>query len=255
MTDLENKGGARRASGALGAIARLAAYASHAGRVALRRPDCFRPGDLLRQLPAWWASQDGHVSEEIPWLCFSAIELLDRYLRPEMRVFEWGSGGSTLFFSRRVSRVWSVEHDPEWHREVRSRLERAGVSNCELTFVEPEAAAGADESDPSNPLGFASGDARFRRSSFERYVNAISTHADGSLDLVLIDGRARPSCCRAAIPKVRVGGYVVLDNAEVPYYRRAREQFGAAAWALKDVFGPLPGVRHFSETCLWRRIA
>ncbi len=240
---------------ALDAYVKLRAYAWHCRQLAIRRPECFHLGELVRHFPAWWSNQDGGSADDLPWLCFSAIEFLDRYLKSEMRVFEYGSGGSTLFFSRRVSQVWSVEHDSGWYEEVRGRLVCAGTTNCNLSLLEPEARSDEAESDPSDPLGCGSGDARFRRFSFARYVNSIAEHRDRSLDLVLVDGRARPSCCRAAMAKVRVGGYLVLDNAEVPYYLRAREQFRPEVWALKDIYGPVPGVPHFSETCLWRRIA
>ncbi|MBU6399666.1 MAG: hypothetical protein KGS61_05060, partial [Verrucomicrobia bacterium] len=33
---------------------------------------------------------------ELPWFAYAAIDFLDRYLRPDMRVCEYGSGGSTL---------------------------------------------------------------------------------------------------------------------------------------------------------------
>ena len=35
---------------------------------------------------------------EIPWFSYAAIDFLEDYLQPEMSVFEYGTGGSTLFF-------------------------------------------------------------------------------------------------------------------------------------------------------------
>jgi hypothetical protein len=245
----------RTARAALGTLTKLRAYAEHSAHLAVERPECFRVGDLVRHFPRWWSSlEEGNEVDDLPWLCFSAIDLLEGYLTREMSVFEYGSGGSTLFFSRRVSRVWSVEHDPVWHSEVVKRLHRRGITNCDVRLIPPESRDDGRESDPSDPAEYGSDDARFRRVSFDQYVNCIAEHPDRSLDLVLVDGRARPSCCRAAMSKVKAGGYLVLDNAERGYYHRARELFAPATWALTDIYGPLPGVRHFSETCLWWRI-
>ena len=34
----------------------------------------------------------------IPWVTHGAKKWLDSYLKKDMKVFEWGSGGSTLYF-------------------------------------------------------------------------------------------------------------------------------------------------------------
>ena len=56
-----------------------------------------------------------------PWITFPAMRWLTSYLRPSMSVFEWGSGGSTLFFAQRVARVVSVEYDTAWSAAVTTR--------------------------------------------------------------------------------------------------------------------------------------
>src|SRR3981081_59638 len=38
---------------------------------------------------------------ELPWFSYAAIDFLEDFLQPHMTVCEYGSGGSTLFFSRR----------------------------------------------------------------------------------------------------------------------------------------------------------
>jgi predicted O-methyltransferase YrrM len=55
---------------------------------------------------------------------------------------------------------------------------------------------------------------------FHRYASAIDAFPDGSFDVVLVDGRARPACIRHGARKVRVGGWLILDNAEREYYVR-----------------------------------
>ena len=45
---------------------------------------------------------------ELPWFSYAAIDFLKQYLRADMRVGEYGSGGSTLFFARRTKSVFSI---------------------------------------------------------------------------------------------------------------------------------------------------
>src|SRR5438874_5429887 len=60
----------------------------------LRKP---RAARFFRQWNRLRKSNGSALEAGIPWLAFEAIEWLDGYLEPQMRVFEWGSGGSTLF--------------------------------------------------------------------------------------------------------------------------------------------------------------
>ncbi len=46
-----------------------------------------------------------------PWLVFDAIHFLENWLKPGMRVFEYGSGVSTFFFAQRVAEVTNEERD------------------------------------------------------------------------------------------------------------------------------------------------
>lgn len=48
--------------------------------------------------------------EPYPWLTYPAVQFLEGRIRAEFRVFEYGSGSSTLWWSRRVASVVSCDH-------------------------------------------------------------------------------------------------------------------------------------------------
>ena len=100
------------------------------------------------------------LEEPSPWMTFDAIQVLDDHLRPGMRVFEYGSGGSTLFWVKKEANVVSVEHDPLWFGSVRDRL--ASSSAVDYRLVEPEAGVLTSDGAPGDPLAYASDDERFR---------------------------------------------------------------------------------------------
>src|SRR4051812_37225534 len=92
-------------------------YLRQSAKLALCHLSQLRPGRLVRFYKRWARSQDPTASpmkDEVPWMTFGAIEFLQRALREDMVVFEYGSGGSTLFFANRVRRLVTIEHDPEW---------------------------------------------------------------------------------------------------------------------------------------------
>jgi hypothetical protein len=152
-----------------------------------------------------------------PWITFDAIDAIRRRLREGMRVFEYGSGGSTLYWLRHGAKLCSIEHDAAWYELVRSRVPRGARVDYRLVEADPPAPAG-EPLDPADPSAYASADAVFSGRTFRRYASQIDGFPDGSFDLILVDGRARPACLHHAAPKVRCGGLLVLDNADRAYY-------------------------------------
>jgi hypothetical protein len=163
----------------------------------------------LRFFDAWFSSfraSQSLLEQGMPWLPFRAIDWLRIFLQPNMIVFEYGSGGSTIFLSRRVKQLFSVEHDPRWYALVSKALHVGGLTNCAYHLQEPQARNPSVESAASSST--EEGDM-----CFDRYVTSIDKHPDRSFDLVLVDGRSRPSCVGRAQAKVRPGGYLMLDNS------------------------------------------
>lgn len=181
------------------------------------------------------------LTDATPWLTFGAIRWLASNIDSTMRVFEYGSGGSTLFFANRVREVVSVEHDPDWYARTRAALDAAGIRNCTYLLRTPVTQADAR---------FASSDPAYEGLDFADYVNAIDGYPDGSFDLVGVDGRARPDCVVASLAKIKPGGLILLDNSERPHYRGALEAL--AAYARLDFSGIAPYSTDVTQTTIWK---
>lgn len=195
----------------------------------------------LRSPPA--ALHDG-----LPWMNFKVIRWLDAHLRPTMDVFEYGSGGSTAFVARRVRRLVSVESEEAWYRTVADGLRREGIRNCDLRCVPPDALSGPEP--PYGPRSYTSYAPHTRGHSFEAYVRTIDAHPDGSLDLVIVDGYARPSAVTHAIPKVKRGGFLLLDDSDRAYTAPALPLL--AGFPRTDFIGASPFQRSLQQTSVWR---
>lgn len=162
------------------------------------------------------------IDFEIPWITVVAKNHLEKMFgAPSQikRVFEYGTGGSSMFFLGHGSELISVEHDREWFELVKKKVEERGYKGWEGNFIEAEE-TNRNHSllDIANPSHYYSDDAKFKKHSFEKYATAIDKYPDAHFDLVLVDGRSRPSCVAHSIPKIKVGGYLILDNAERTYY-------------------------------------
>lgn len=156
------------------------------------RLSTFRPRFFLRRL------QDlsfQRKNPDGPWLSEAATLLLDNWLKPSDRGFEWGSGCSTTWLARRVSRLVSVEDNPAWYERVRQMLAGAGVAGkVDYRLIE---CGFTEQSEPeAHP-----------------YAGAIEEFPDEHFDFALIDGNVRLLCMRKALAKLRPGGLLILDNA------------------------------------------
>ncbi len=184
-----------------------------------------------------------------PWIVFKATDWLGTYLKEEMSVFEYGSGGSTLFFSKRVRKVVSVEHNPDWHKRVSDVLISDGILNCEYILCEPEK-LNLDQ----HPLYSDTSYTSIAREglSFEKYVKIIEKYPDATFDLIFIDGRARASCISHAVKKVRRGGYLMLDNSDRVIYHSAISLL--SAYKRTDFLGVGPATTVLFQTSIWHII-
>ncbi len=212
----------------------------------LTRPSSWRwYGDWRRSL------QPGHapIDDAYPLITFGARKWLDDNLTDAMRVFEYGSGGSTFYFLPRVAEVVSVEHDAGWFGVMQKKLDDHGATTCQYLLREPRA---RDEDDPPYTIdSFTSSFPAFGRMDYGDYVRAIDAYDDASFDLVVVDGRARISCIKRAMPKVQPGGYLMLDNAERTQYRPGRDLL--SDWSCTDFRGLGPNCPFVWMTSVWQR--
>jgi predicted O-methyltransferase YrrM len=127
-----------------------------------------------------------------PWLTPSVIAILDSYLSKSDTGLEFGSGRSTLWFSRRIGFLTSVEHSAAWARKTRQALDEIGLNNVDYRHIPKQ----TEDGDPTNLA----------------YVAVIDEFTNNSLDFCLVDGLYREFCVLKVLEKIRAGGLLVIDN-------------------------------------------
>lgn len=198
--------------------------------------------------------QPDFLAEARPWMCFPAVERLDQFLTSESRVFEYGSGGSTIYFAQRVREVVSIEHEPSWYSRVRAELAHRQLANVRYDLLEPELDAGFKRDGIADPSAYVSDDEQYAGKTFKSYAQAIRSFPDNYFDLVVVDGRARPSCILNARDKVRLGGILLLDQSERPYYLETSSALlDPARWSRTRYMAPLPYSLHFTEATFFTK--
>lgn len=177
------------------------------------------PGNVPRYIAHNLISRKPPVELELPWFSYGAIDFLENYLQKEMRVFEFGSGGSTLFFAQRSKFVTAVEDNAHWCELVAQKIAACRIQNVDLRYV---------------PVTFTTEQA-FESSD---YLNAVR---ESKFDVIIVDGSewtldVRPICFRAAEQQLAPGGVIVVDDSW--RYRALRQANRARRFEIFESVGP-----------------
>jgi len=138
------------------------------------------------------------LKDGIPWITPESFDHVESLVQSNWNVFEWGAGGSTIYWARHCAHVISVEHNSEWIRRVKEMFAKFRVDVSRINLVYKR---GLPESE---------------KDRFRPYADVILDYPDESFDLVFVDGEAssRGWCLTNAMLKVKMGGILLLDNSD-----------------------------------------
>jgi len=153
----------------------------------------------------------------------TAQEFFAEIVEPHFKIFEWGSGAGSLWFAQHAAEVISVENWEPWYEYL-------------LTIAPPNLT-----------LKLAAGRAKSPTQEEEmvRYIATIDEYPDSYFDLVFSDGwdESRGRCPRRAMAKVKVGGWLVIDNMEWNPPQRGAVPVQEAGWPETRKYGVVVGER------------
>ncbi len=149
------------------------------------------------------------ISAGLPWMNFEVCKWLRSYLKSEMHLFEWGSGGSTVFFSKLVNQIVSIEYDENYFDFVQKQLR--GKENVEIILARPQKKGAYKSFSPGNIHSY-----------FDNYVKSIEKYPDRYFDVIVVDGRQRNQCFKLAVQKIKENGIIVFDNFEREIYKKSQ---------------------------------
>jgi len=184
----------------------------------------------------------------VPWITYPAQNLLKRVVQTDYRIFEYGSGNSSLWWAQRAAQVVSVEHNPDWARHVRSRA----PSN--LTVVSREMGAEISQRDRTKLSDFyalnlveqqlssetSSMQHGLRTREFSAYALELTKYPKEYFDVIVIDGMARVLAAWLAADFVKPSGFIVFDNSDRKQYNDGFAILHGKGFKRIDFYGPGP---------------
>ena len=118
-----------------------------------------------------------------PWLTYESIKILNNELKSDFIGFEFGSGRSTLWLSKKIKFLTSIEHSEEYYIKVNKEIAKNSIVNCSLLHQ-----TGKD------------------------YYKILQSQSDYSIDFILIDGIFRDKLLEIALQKISKRGIICFIN-------------------------------------------
>ncbi len=164
----------------------------------------------------FFQDEEGKIN---PWWGKTVADLIVKKLKKDMRVFEWGMGNSTLFWSQYVEEVISVESDLEWYQKMQKLIpQNVHAQYCKLEY-------GGE------------------------YCKSILNEVQ-KFDIILIDGRDRVRCAYNSVGKLKENGVIIWDNTDRNAYEDGYaylKQKGFKRLELSSVVYGLPGTLDYTS--------
>jgi hypothetical protein len=159
------------------------------------------------------------ADDPIPWYSYPVIRFLRDRIQPEMKVFEYGCGHSTLWWSERVSQVVFCEHDCQWFDRIHGDFGERVTGHIKS----PEDGS---------------------------YADFIRNYSD-AFDIIVIDGMERVECARRCLGALKKGGVIIWDNSDRDIYQEGFDFLAEAGFRRIDFAGLGPIVMIPTETAVF----
>lgn len=183
-------------------------------------PETLDPNYL--QSSGWYQSlnEQAPVNKDlkpIPWYTYPAIEFIEGILQPYFKVFEYGSGNSTIWYSKRVETIVTVENNKTWYDKLSFEISKN--KNVELIY----------------------------KGNLLEYPYSIQEYPNNHFDIIVIDGRSRNLCTFICWKHLNPNGIIIFDNTDRHIYNDAVIFLLSKGFKRIDFYGLIPSLPY--KTC------
>lgn len=165
-----------------------------------------------------------YQGEEIPWITYPTIDFMEEKNFANKKIFEYGCGNSTIYWTAKNAEVVSVEHDLKWYKQMKLKLRgtKTKIYYCELSY------GGG-------------------------YSEFASNYKKHYFDMVVIDGRDRVNCCRHAVDALNDHGVILFDDSNRDGYKDGYSFLRMNGFRELPFWGMVPELSMKSKTSIFYR--
>ncbi len=124
-----------------------------------------------------------------PWLTPDSIKLIKKLIKEDDKILEFGSGRSTIWFSKYSQLVYSIETNLIWYHKIKKVINNKSIKNVKLFLLEE------------------------KKGNFDqKYSNFLKSMKQDFFDIILVDGKHRDITTRKSMKVLKSGGLLIIDN-------------------------------------------
>ncbi|MCA0389103.1 MAG: class I SAM-dependent methyltransferase [Bacteroidetes bacterium] len=157
--------------------------------------------------------------EAIPWVTLSFYEFMKTRMKKDFDVFEFGSGNSSLWFSKVVNTVTAIEHDEAWFKKMNLNLPK----NVKIILSKDDSAI---------------------------YPGELLKY-DYKFDIITVDANHRNECLFVAPERLKEKGVIILDDSEREEYLPGINFLLGKGFRKIDFYGIASGFIHHKATTVF----
>jgi len=182
-------------------------------------------------------SQDKN-GEYLPWMTYPAIEFLKNNLTNQDSIFEFGCGASTLFFSKIVKNIISLETNEVWFNIIKEKIscEKASNNHNRIILKDNIINNVDDFFYHGNGVIFLIKNGQ-DNSIYENFLDEIKQ----LFSFIIIDSLKRFSCSCNSIKFLRKKGSIILDDSQRKSYKKIFRFLDENDFTSQDFLGIAPG--------------
>jgi len=204
--------------------------------------------------PSGWFNDYPATDEGItPWMTFPAIEFLKDIVSKDTKVFEYGSGYSTVFFNEHAGETVTVEHDSGWVERVKQLSPDATIYTVDQNAKVHDDAVSLVENfiNTFDQVRSEDRDHDVRHglinNEFAGYASTIFNYPKDYFDIIVVDGMARALSGVLAVERARDDTLIILDNSDRWQYNNLQKYLQDKGYRRIDFWGP--GWNNYNAWC------
>ena len=125
-----------------------------------------------------------------PWIHPDVVTMLEENINVNTKILEFGSGNSTVFFSKLTDNLYSVEHNDKWYNKIKSKL------NNKVKYILSKV----------DYISQPSKDETFYNCNTIKELFKTNI-PDEYFDIIIVDGIHRVNCAYASLNKLKKEEY------------------------------------------------
>lgn len=171
------------------------------------------------------------IDNDLLWINYNSINYLKKFVNKNKIVLEYGSGASSVWFSKRCKKLISIEHDELFYSKLK-KIKKKNNLKFKYFLTKPQSKIDQYRSN------------RIKNYSFKNYIFKPNTLGI-KFDIIFIDGRSRIECLKNSLNLIKKKGVIVFDNSDRNEYKNYLNSINFKKKVFK---GLCPGLPFKSET-------